>query len=47
VCSKRVKGKDVLQDETMVLIKRNDKGKSKEGDVVELNTPLLLRASKR
>jgi hypothetical protein len=49
VCLKRVEGASAPQDETMVSIKRNDKGRSKEGegDVVELNTSLLLGASKR
>jgi hypothetical protein len=49
VCSKRVEGAGTPQDETMVLIKRNDKGRSKEGEgkAAELNTPLPLRASKR
>jgi hypothetical protein len=47
VCSKRVEGAGAPRDETMVLIKRNDEGRSKEGDVAELNTSLLLGANKR
>jgi len=46
VCSKRVEGASA-QDETMVSIERNDEGRSKEGDAVELNTSLSLGASKR
>jgi len=38
VCSKRVKGVSAPQDETIVSIKRNDKGRSKEGNAAELNT---------
>jgi hypothetical protein len=43
VCSKRVKGVSAPQDETIVLIKRNE-GRSKEGDAARLNTSLLLGA---
>jgi hypothetical protein len=31
----------------MVLMERNDKGRSKKGNTVELNTPLPLRVNKR
>ena len=49
MCSKRVEGAGALQDETMVLIERNNEGRLKEGegDAAELNTSLLLGASKR
>jgi hypothetical protein len=47
VCLKRVKGASIPQDKTMVLIERNNEGRLKEGNIVELNTLLLLRANKR
>jgi hypothetical protein len=43
VCLKRVEGAGVLQDKTMVLIKRNE-GRLKKGDIAGLNTSFLLRA---
>jgi hypothetical protein len=43
VCSKRVEGAGAPQDETMVLMERNE-GRSKEGDAAGLNTSLLLGA---
>jgi hypothetical protein len=49
VCSKRVEGAGAPQDQTIVSIKRNDEGTPKEGEgnAAELNTSLLLGASKR
>jgi hypothetical protein len=47
VCSKRVEGAGVPQDETMVSIERNDERRSKEGDAAELNTSLPLGVNKR